>query len=327
MKKQLGCMMMLAVVGLVGCRSPQPDAIHPLPDDQMRSFFGKPQDPRRYAITMYSSDDGPVFVGAHRLMHDQQAVLPFVSHRGDTAPVIEAGLKSEDPMSFLVDTSSKDSWLRFEKADALNAIPIGTDRAYGIVPRHVRDDILGYGCLLSYLQFDTLRMDNVILYVRAVSGSLGTLKRRIERVSPEGVLGCNVLRPLSTVQFDFQDRLLTLAANFSYHPAQDRLVAAVPMMDSEGLYTVQGMVDGKKQTIILDTGGDFEIALPKMSLGPVKQVSIGDLVFRQVRAYTLRELGLLPDNTVRIGRGLLNRYKVTFDNLHYTIYFEKPEEK
>ncbi|TAN36145.1 MAG: hypothetical protein EPN23_09295 [Verrucomicrobia bacterium] len=325
--KKIICGALLLVAGLVGCRSPQPDAIRPLPEDKLRAFFGKPEDPRRYAITMYSSDDGPVFVGANRLHAGQQAVLPFMSKRGDSAPVIAAGLKSEDALPFLLDTSAKESWLRFESTAALQAKTVGSDRAYGITPRHVRDDILGYGCLLSSLSFDTLRMENTIAYVRTASGPLGTLARNVEQPALEGVLGCNVLRAFATAQFDFHNRLITLASTLTYHPKEDQLVAAVPLAESEGVYTVNGMVDGKKETIILDTGGDFEIALPKMTLGPVKQVSLGDLVFRQVRAYTLRERGLEPDKTVRIGRGLLSRYKVTFDNVHFTVYFEKPEEK
>jgi hypothetical protein len=326
MKKITGGMLLL-VVGLVGCRSPQLDAIRPLPEDQLRAFFGKPEDPRRYAITMYSSDDGPVFVGANRLHPSQQAVLPFLSRRGDSAPVVGASLKSEDALPFLFDTSAKDSWLRFEATGALKARPIGTERAYGVTPRHVRDDILGYGCLLSTLGFDTLRMENLIVNVRTASGPLGTLARNVTRPQVEGVIGCNALRSCATVQFDFPERLLTLTSTLGYRPKEDRLVAAVPLEESDGLYMVKGMVDGKKEKIILDTGGDFEIALPKMTLGPVKQVSLGDLVFREVRAYTLHERGLEPDKTVRIGRGLLSRYKVTIDNLHYTVYFEKPEDK
>ena len=317
---------LILVAGLVGCHSPQPNAIRPLPEDRLRAFFGKPEDPRRYAITIYSSDDGPVFVGANRLHPEQQAVLPFLSRRGDSAPVIAAGVKSEDTLPFLIDTSARESWLRFEATDTLQAKAIGTDRAYGLTPRHLREDILGYGCMISQLCFDTLRMENMIVYVRTASGPLGTLARHVERPVVEGVIGCNALRSFATVQFDFQDHLLTLTSTLSYHPKEDQLVAAVPMADTEGVYTVNGMVDGKKETIILDTGGDFEIALPKMTMGPVKQVSLGDLVFRQVRAYTLREQGLEPDKTVRIGRGLLSRYKVTFDNLHYTVYFEKPAE-
>ena len=325
MKRITGGALLLSLV-LVGCRSPQPETIRPLPEAQLRSFFGKPEDPRRYAITMYSSDDGPVFVGANRLHASQQAVLPFMSKRGDSAPVIAAGLKVEEALPFLIDTSAKDSWLRFESTEALQAKTIGMDHAYGITPRHVRDDILGYACLLTSLKFDTLSMENMIVYARTAIGPLGTMARNVERPPLEGVLGCNVLRAFATVQFDFHDRLITLTSTLPYHPKESQLLAAVPMADTEGVYTVNGMVDGKKETIILDTGGDFEIALPKMTLGPVKQVSLGDLVFRQVRTYTLRERGLEPDKTVRIGRGLLGRYKMTFDNLHYTVYFEKPEE-
>ena len=95
MKRNLALFLLALTAALAGCRSPQGDVIKPLPDDQLRSFFGRPEDPRRYAITIYSSDEGPVFVGANRLHPGQQAVLPFTTRRGDTSPVIEAGGKGE----------------------------------------------------------------------------------------------------------------------------------------------------------------------------------------------------------------------------------------
>ncbi len=315
----------LALVGvLAGCRSPQGDYIKPLPDDQVRGFFGKPEDPRRYALTIYSSDDGPVFVGANRLHPAQQAVLSFATRRGDTTPVIEAGTKGSDPLPFLLDTSSRESWLRFEAAPALRVAALGTDRAYGTTPRHVRDDIVGYGCITAHLVFDPLWMENVVLFVRAAAGPLGVLARNTENPKPEGVLGSAVLREFSYVQFDFEDRLVTMTSTLAYHPNPERLIAAVPLLDKEGPYAVAGMVNGKKATVVLDTGGDFALATPKMTMGAIKQVSIGDLVFRDVRPFTLRERNLMPETTVRLGRQLLSRYKVTFDNLHYTVYFEKP---
>lgn len=324
MKKIL--LLALISISMVGCRSPQGDLIHPLSDDALRSFFGHPEDPRRFAITMYSSDDGPVFVGANRLHPGQQAVLPFASRRADTAPVIEAGIKGNDPLPFLLDTSARENWLRFEAASTLRAAALGTDRAYGIAPRHVRDDIMGYGCLMTSLVFDPMWMENVIVFVRSASGPLGMVGRGVIKPSPDGVLGCSALREFSYVQMDFEARLVTLTSSLPYRPDAEKLVAAVPLLDKDGPYAVNGMVDGKKTTIVLDTGGDFEIATPKMTMGPIKQVSIGDLVFRQVRSFTLRERGLLPDTTVRLGRQLLSRYKVTFDNLHFMVYFEKPGE-
>jgi hypothetical protein len=327
MKRNVTLSLLALVAALAGCRSPQTEYIKPLPDEQVRTFFGHPEDPRRYAITIYSSDEGPVFVGANRLHAGQQAVLPFTTRRGDTAPVIEAGGKGDEPLPFLLDTSSRESWLRFEAAGALHAVALGTDRAYGTTPHHVRDDIVGYGCIMSHLVFDTLWMENDVIFVRAASGPLGMLARNVSNPKPEGVLGCNVLREFSYVQMDFEAHLVTLTASLGYQPNPDRLIAAVPLLDKDGPYAVSGMVDGKKVTIVLDTGGDFGIAMPKMTMGPIKQISMGDLVFRDVRPFTLRERNLAPETTVRVGRQLLARYKVTFDNLHYTVYFEKPGEE
>ena len=327
MKRNFSLLLLALVAALAGCRSPQNDYIKPLPDDQLRSFFGKPEDPRRYAITIYSSDDGPVFVGANRLHAGQQAVLPFATRRSDTSPVIEAGTKNGEPLPFLLDTSARESWLRFESAGVIRAAPLGTDRAYGTTPRHVRDDIVGYGCITAHLVFDPMWMENVVIFVRAAAGPLGMMARNTDNPKPEGVLGADVLRSFSYVQMDFEARLVTMTATLGYHPNPDRLIAAVPLIDKDGPYAVSGMVDGKKATIVLDTGGDFAIATPKMTMGAIKQISIGDLVFRDVRPFTLRERNLTPETTVRIGRQLLSHYKVTFDNLHYTVYFEKPAEE
>jgi hypothetical protein len=327
MNRNLAFSLMALAAALAGCRTPPSEYIKPLPDDQLKAFFGQPEDPRRYAITIYSSDDGPVFVGANRLHPGQQAVLPFASRRGDAAPVIEAGPKGDNPLPFLLDTSSRESWQRFESAGTMRAAALGTDRAYGTTPRHVRDDIVGYGCIMNHLVFDTLWMENVVTFVRAAAGPLGMLGRSNAKPGPEGVLGCNVLREFSYVQMDFEARLVTLTSSLAYRPNAERLIAAVPLLDKEGPYAVSGMVDGKKMTIVLDTGGDFGIAMPKMTMGPIKQISLGDLVLRDVRPYTLRERNLMPETTVRIGRQLLARYKVTFDNLHYTVYFERPGDE
>ena len=91
------------------------------------------------------------------------------------------------------------------------------------------------------------------------------------------------------------------------------------------MWAVDGMVDGQPGPIILDTAGDFELSVTNASVHLMKQLSLGDLVFRQVRAITSRDNGLEPQKYPRLGRQLLSRYKVTFDNLHSMVYFERPD--
>ncbi|MCX6996578.1 MAG: hypothetical protein NTV49_05720 [Kiritimatiellaeota bacterium] len=315
----------LAAVVLTGCGTTKPKDIRLLSDQQLRTFFEQRQDPRRYEITLYDSEDGVVFVGTSRLRPDQQAVLPFASGSGNRAPVVSLGAGRADTFPVLLDTSSRDNWLRFEKAVEVQAIPLGTVRAFDMMPKHVREDVPGYACRLDPLVFDTLRMDNVLFYVRSASGPLGVLGRRAEHPAPEAVLGCDTLKAFAFVQFDYPLRLATFSATFGYTPKPSRLVAELPLNEVEGVWAVDGLVDGQPGPILLDSAGDFELSVAKAAGHPLKQVSIGDLVFRQVRAVSSRDQGLEPQKYPRLGRQLLARYKVTFDNLHSMVYFERPD--
>ena len=318
------CVMALAALVLTGCKSPKPQDIRLLSDEQLKSYFGKVQDPRRYAITQYDTDDGTVFVGTSRVRPEQQAVLPFASGTGNRAPVVNLSVDKEHSFPVLLDTSSRDNWLRFEKAADIQAVPLGTDRTYALTPKHVRDDIPCFACRVGQLNFDDVVMENILFYVRTASGSLGALNRRAERPAPDAVLGCGALKAFAFVQFDYPLRLAALSTTFGYTPHPDQLVAELPLNEVGGQWAVDGMVGDKSGPIIIDTAGDFELSVPAASGSMMKQISIGDLVFRQVRAVSNRENGLEPQKYPRLGRQLLARYKITFDNLRSMVYFERP---
>jgi len=314
----------LAAAALAGCRSPKPQDIRLLTDEQLRNFFGKAQDPRRFAITQYESDEGTVFVGTSRVHPDQQAVLPFASGTGNRAPVINLAADVGEPFPVLLDTSARDNWMRVDRATGIQATPLGTDRTIALTPRHVRDDIPGFACRVGQLKFDDLAMDNVLFYVRTAAGPLGALGRQAERPAPDAVLGCQTLKAFACVQFDYPLRLAAFATTFGYRPKPELLVAELPLNEVEGVWAVDGMVGNKAGPIILDTAGDFELAMPAPPKYLLKQLSLGDLVFLQVRVIGTRENGLEPQKYPRIGRRLLARYKVTFDNLRSLVYFERP---
>ena len=50
--------------------------------DKIRTYYKTARDPRQYWITVYSSEAGPVFVGAHRVHAGQSAEVKMLSESG-----------------------------------------------------------------------------------------------------------------------------------------------------------------------------------------------------------------------------------------------------
>jgi hypothetical protein len=126
-------------------------------------------------------------------------------------------------------------------------------------------------------------------------------------------------------QFDFSKRTLSLTVNTVYKPMEDQLIATLPMKEVQGAIACEGSVDGEPATILLDVAGDFEFATMEPPDEEIRQVSLGDLVFRQVKAESSYERGMGLAKYPRIGRQLLSRFKVTFDFKKKLIYVEKPD--
>ena len=102
------------------------------------------------------------------------------------------------------------------------------------------------------------------------------------------------------------------------------MIAALPLKEVEGAFATDGAIDGEKKTIILDSAGDFEVAMDNPPSDTLKQVSVGDLVFRNVKVVESKDqsLGLLSHP--RIGRKLLSKFNITFAPKKKLVYFERP---
>ena len=85
----------LLLAGLNGCATGPASGVR-VPDDALNLFFAKAQDPRRLWITVYESNDGPVFSGANRLSPGRIAQIAFASTGNDgSAPVVAMDAKTK----------------------------------------------------------------------------------------------------------------------------------------------------------------------------------------------------------------------------------------
>lgn len=315
-----------AVLLMTGCATDKDrNAPRNVTQDRVSAFLSKAEDPRRHWLNVYQSENGPVFVGSHRLHANQQESLEFESRRKSKAPVIEIRGHGDYSYPALLDTSARENWIALDGALEMGLIPMGPP-AYERTPRHVYDPTVGYLCLATKLRMGQFHIENALFYTLTSQIALGPVARNIQRPPPRMVLGCALLRALRYLQLDYPEKKAILSSTLPFEPVSGRLLAEVPMMDWNGIMAVRGRIDGLSTIIILDSAGDFELAMRTPAKERVDQLSAGNMVWRQVQVTDTESLNLGYPDTPRIGRQLLRKYRVTFDNRQQVVFFERPED-
>ncbi len=306
-----------------GCATKQPEGPQPLSPRQLNEFLGRAQDPRRFWLTEYASDDGPVFTGGHRLHTDKLALTPFSAFRLPDMPVLR--IRGRQPTEYLavLDTSSRASWIEYDTALELGLIPLGPP-PYPLIPSHTDDAIPGYLSVANKIRIEEMHMDTALLYTRLATGRLTPLLRGEERMRIPILFGCEFIRAFHFVQIDYPNRIMRFSSTIPYTPNPTRLIMTLPLYEIERIFVVEGAMDGQPTMFFLDTIGDYHLALNQDRIGPVAQVSLGDLVFRRVETVTSASQKLAESEIPRVGRRLLSRFVITIDNRNRLIHFERP---
>ncbi len=316
-----------AAAALAGCVSgaPRGDAV-PMTQSEVDGALRDARDPRTFFLTVYQDEDAnPVFVGGNRQNLDRVASLDFAPIGEKPLPVVEVRAGDAERACWaLTDTTSPASWTGLQGARRLGLVPLGNP-VYMATPYHVVDEVPGYLCVLPSLALEGgLRVDNALFYARSAKGPLWPLSRDPGAARVRFVLGMDILRSFSYVQWDFPSRRLVLSSVRPYRPDPRSVLALVPLETSTGALTVRGVVAGREQTVLIDLAGDYDLAVEKPPLGLVRQVSVGDLVLRQLRSVPTREMGFGFREHARLGLGVLARYRVTVDNRSNTLCVEAP---
>lgn len=314
---------LLLACAAAGCASPPKEPVL-FTQAQVKAIGQSARMPNVFGITVYPSENGTVFKGGNRLHESQKAQVPFKSPRKSTAPVVE--LLPPEPKGFrvLIDTSSRENWINLDASQKANITLLGQP-LYNARAEHVDESIGGTAGLAPQLRFkDQLFLEDTIFYVQNAFGPLGPESRSETNARPDAVIGMSLLRNFSYVQLDFPQREVVLASTKKYAADETRLIAKLPMLDVKGALACDAVIDGEPATVIIDTGGDFELAMKDAPLRPLRQVSVGDLVARQAVASDSEALGLGLIDYPRFGRKVLARFKITLDFKNKLIWVESP---
>lgn len=323
--RRLAVFLLVAVA--TGCATRKPvEQIVPFNEEQTRTLLRNARPPQTFGLTVYSSERGPIFGGAHRLRGGPAALVPFANPRDSRVPVILMGSRRAKAIPALIDTASRENWILPLPAAQFSAVPLAGPRPYATQPVHVYDEIAGYAFVIPDVQLEQIQVDNAVFYVRAAQGPLGAAARWISDPEPVAVLGAPFLRAFSYVSLDFPNRVAVFSTTLAFPGAsEDDLLAVVDLQDVRGVIGVKGSIDGEPTTFIIDTGGNFDVVVNEPEKTPIKRLAVGDLVFPpNIRIDKALDVGLGEIEVPRIGRGLLSRYRVTFDFRGRKVWIERP---
>ncbi|HBO87997.1 MAG: hypothetical protein ACJZ85_00335 [Pontiellaceae bacterium] len=311
----------LSVLLLAGCKTPVgPAKETKLTEKQQKAFLSKSKPARHFGYQVFPIARNEVGMrGSARLHPNHRAVVPMEKK----LPVIEiAGRNYRDPAYALIDTASPNSWMEFNYSLYINTdflcfreknIPYRGSYNTGGVP--------AYAAIAYQLRIGQLFIEDMPLYIRMATGSLGIQARNIESPPLRAVLGYDLLKLFSYVQFNFINGTIDFDTMHSFVPNKNWLLAKTSILDKEdeGL-VIEGALFGKETEFILDLAGDYHLAHANADGMPARQLSLGELVFRKVPQASLPSQAL-----PRLGRYLLTDLIITICPQEGTVYFERPE--
>jgi len=310
---------------LAGCAAPslRPDATAPYATAELQALRAEARHPRLFYMDVYRTESGePAFTNAFRVYDEAIVELPFESPGSSLIPLIALVGPRERRIVALTDSSAPLSWAPMDRRRALGLELLGPE-LFLQTPTHVPDDATGAAAVLSELYFGRLRMEMALVYARAVRGSLWPLTRDPRAAEADLVLGADALRAFAWVQWDFPARRLVIGHGAAYAGPEESRLAAVPLQKREGPLIVMGEMEGRAVPIVLDVAGDFELAMDRPAGEIVRQLTIGDVIFRRLDVVAPATVGVASE-PARLGRRALAPYRLTLDNRRRMVYLERP---
>jgi hypothetical protein len=134
------------------------------------------------------------------------------------------------------------------------------------------------------------------------------------------VIGADLMQSLAYVRFDLFTRTISYATDLPYRSNKLYKLAELPFKLTPQGIAVEAMFDGKPQTLIIDTGGDYEVAmfLDDNATPLIRRLVIGDFARVSVPVNDAEFLGLGVRAPTSAGIRL-------FDGLILTLDFENSQ--
>ncbi len=313
---------LLALILLAGCKTTEKEAgtetlISP---DKQQSLLSKTTPPQRYGFKVFAAPEGGIgFHGEGHLHPRHTAAADFI--KGDVPVIALTGRSSRCRMNALLDASSPTSWMEFSTALEFGVKFLGWNKQ-PIPYRGIYNTggINAFAGVVSQLRVNQLFIEDLPLYVRMASGSLGPLARGIKVPSVDAVIGWDCLKLFEYIQFDLQKGWVYLSAATPYQPKNEMAAAEALIINLPGHgLAVNGAIFGENLPIQLDFAGDYHFARGDKRVTVTKQISIGEIVCRQVPTLILPSHKSPP----RVGRKILEPYVVTICPKKGVVYFER----
>jgi hypothetical protein len=324
MKKRYPVHALLLVALVASCATPRPRTMTTrlLTSEEKTALAKRGKPPQVFGLTAYSSDQGPVFAGAFRQHQGHIGRVGLAAEKDTTTPVI--GINGGIAL-LLIDSTAAESWLTVEASVALKTVALTGTSPFEKTAGHVQDDTGGFAAVLPKMILENLHVENGVFYVRNAEGPLEALTRWEKTPYLDGVLGADFLRAFQFVRISLRGRNLVFSATDPY-PNSDQILARIPLSDFRGGLAAEAMFDGEKLTALIDLAGDFESAMETPPGKKLRQVTLGDIVFRQVEVESTDDLGLGTDSPPRIGRQLLERFDLVINNRGTELIIERPAQ-
>lgn len=291
-----------------------------MPQMQQNTYLSHAKEPELFGFRTTQTDQGPALHDAHARLHPNQTIAIKLS-KGQIPVIKIRGHARRIHTTALLDTSSPTSWMEFSTSRKFRAVFLGAD-TYTIPYSGTFNtgDAPAFAAVVSRIQIDTLQIENVPLYVRMATHSLGPLARGITSPDIGAVLGYDVLQEFAYIRFNSREQLLELSSTQPYTPSEELLMttADIVAVKNHGL-AVAGSLLGKSEPIILDFAGDYHFSRGDAKVNITKQVGLGDVVFRKVPTLILPTY----DAPARAGRRMLEDYIVTICPKRGVVYFER----
>jgi len=308
---------------LAACSTPslKPSQESILPEVQQQAYLSHAKPAQHFGFKVFPIENGEVGMrGSARLHPNQQAVLPMA---GKLLPVLPIGGRNlKHPSHALLDTGSPTSWMEFSYAQKIHTDFLSfRERNFPYRGGYNTGNVPAYGAIAHQLRIDQLFIDNLPLYIRMATGSLGPQARNIEAPPITTVLGYDCLQLFSAIQFDFLHNTIRLSTSSPFTPNDEWLISQAPIVQQQNVgLAVEAAIFGKNTPVVLDLAGDYFLAHPEANGSTVRQLSFGDLVFRQVS-----QIPLPPGTLPRAGRNLFAGLIVTICPQDGIVYFERPQ--
>ncbi len=314
MKSTISLFFLSALV-LIGssCKTTEPEPPKPISWKQQSAYMAKVKDPRYFGYSIYQTPGGIEYRGGSRVRSNQAKMLDM-EVKQPLRPVVMVRGNLGLTVPLLLDLTSASSWMEFDMAESMGAVPLSEDSAHLV--KTPGEEIPGCLSVVSTIRAGQVFMENPLVYVRMANGSLGSLARGIEKPEVKGVIGWDLLKKFEQIYFDYSKKRVAISTvKSAYVPDPSQLIAKLPLVKNIGACAVRGIVDGKEGVIFIDPAGDFEVATDGAT-------AVSSIVLDPDLVFSAPAVAESPSGT-RIGARLLQNYQIIICPQAGWVYFEK----